>query len=727
MGRRAVTTLLSSLPSPQRGEGSQIFAARITKELTVKHIIATPTRITGLWVVLLSFRLFAFSSAASAAGIEYQGQEDDFVVTVDGRWAGGMNGGYYPIRVRIQNRGTTRDLEVRFAPGDNGLPKVSRFIACPQNANTVMTLLVPMVGGVNHGELQFRYRGSKLKDISRSIALPELDTHATRPALLVIANESVDGKPFESAVTSTVTNTATHRGGGITHAENHHVTQPVLLPNTALGYSGLDIVAVSIDTLTALNSETRDAILNWTRTGGTLLVYEVEGAAEQSQPLSKLLGLDRTTQKAAWTLARPEQRQLVPIISVDQFGNPTGTTTTGAEAEFKWQATTETFAVREYGLGRVAVFADNPFPGSAHDWSWFMKSIEIEKTGRWGNRLGVNGRVQNHDFLQFLIEGIRSVPVYSFLAFITLFAVVIGPVNYYLLAKRKRLNFLIATVPMVAVATTLFLFVFAALSHGFTVKSRVRSLTVIDQGLQTAVVASRLSLYAGMSPSGGLSFSPETAVIPVWAPEQEFESGTLDWTDTQHLSSGWLRARTKTQFFTLTNRAERGRLTIDPPVAGQLRLTNGLEWELSALAVTDDNGQVFYGKDIAAGAPASLKPIDDAGATELRELLAKSAPGNPEDLIHNSGNFFNDFSPSRRHRYGYYGYGATEFRLANGLMERRIAEAKQLQFRIPSITNGRENYMPPRTYLALTKSLPGIELGTETEVTDGWHLVLGSY
>ena len=66
------------------------------------------------------------------------------------------------------------------------------------------------------------------------------------------------------------------------------------------------------------------------------------------------------------------------------------------------------------------------------------------------------------------------------------------------------------------------------------------------------------------------------------------------------------------------------------------------------------------------------------------------------------------------------------FRLANGLMERRIAESKRsvgmTGFEANSI-----NAMQPRTYLALTKSLPAIELGTEAEVTDGWHLVLGSY
>ena len=696
----------------------------------MKHLLATRARLVGLWIVLLSFLFSGFSSVAQAGGAEYQGQEDDFVVSVDARWTGCMNGGYYPIRVRIQNRGATRDLEVRFAPSDSGLPRVQRLIACPQNANTVMTLLVPMVGAVNQGELEFRYRGSKLKDISRRVTLPDLDMNATRPALLVIAKETVDCAPFESAVNSTVTNgSGRHAYGGVTHAENHYVTPPVLLPNTALGYSGLDLVAVSIDTFSALSSETRDAILNWTRTGGTLLLYDVEGSAQQSQPLTKLLGLDRTTQKADWQSASPAQRRAVTIVNVDQYGNQISTTTTTAESDSKWQATTETFAVRDYGLGRVASFADNPFPGGVNDWSWFMNAINIKQTGQWGTRLGVNGRLENHDFMQFLIEGIRSVPVYSFLTFITLFAVVIGPVNYYLLVKRKRLNFLIATVPIVAVATTVFLFVFAAFSHGFTVKSRVRTLTLIDQGLQTSVVASRLSLYAGMSPSGGLTFSPETAVIPIWAPEQEFESGLLDWTDTQHLSSGWLRARTKTQFFTLTNRAERGRLTIDPPVAGQLRLTNGLECELTALAVSDDKGIVYFGKGIAAGAPATLKVSNSGSANELRELLAKSAPGVPDEYVNNNvGSLFN-MRNSRRHRYGYYPYaGVTEFRLASGLMEQRINEVKQFSFGTsPTFSNSHDKPMRPRTYLALTKSLHGVELGTEAEVTDGWHLVLGSY
>jgi hypothetical protein len=33
----------------------------------------------------------------------------------------------------------------------------------------------------------------------------------------------------------------------------------------------------------------------------------------------------------------------------------------------------------------------------------------------------------------------------------------------------------------------------------------------------------------------------------------------------------------------------------------------------------------------------------------------------------------------------------------------------------------------PNTYYAIVKDAPAIEFGTEVDVVDGWHLVIGSY
>ena len=59
----------------------------------------------------------AFSlRTALAAGDQYGASEDDIQMSVDYRWAGGGVGGYYPIRIALQNRGLSRNSTSSSSP-----------------------------------------------------------------------------------------------------------------------------------------------------------------------------------------------------------------------------------------------------------------------------------------------------------------------------------------------------------------------------------------------------------------------------------------------------------------------------------------------------------------------------------------------------------------------------------------------------------------------------------
>ena len=118
------------------------------------------------------------------------------------------------------------------------------------------------------------------------------------------------------------------------------------------------------------------------------------------------------------------------------------------------------------------------------------------------------------DFNEFLIPGVGVVPVYAFLGLMTLFTLVIGPLNYLLLWRRRQLYLLVITIPSIALVTTFSLVAYAVLASGFGVTSRLLSVTLLDQGAKTAVSAARLSLYAGMAPSTGLAFPLESRGLP---------------------------------------------------------------------------------------------------------------------------------------------------------------------------------------------------------------------
>lgn len=653
------------------------------------------------------------AQTALAAGTEWKASQDDLLLTVDARWAGCSIGGYYPIRIRLQNRAEARTVTVSFVPGEKGLPAVTRTLDLAQNASASTSLLIPMVGTMNYGEFRASDNSGPLRDLTYHFSLADPDLSNTRLSLLVVSGTTVDCAGFEGAVSSLMG--AARSGYGSVSTEDHQVIPPVTLPDTWVAYSGLDLVAVSKAMLEGLPHENRSAILDWVKSGGTVLIYEVgQDAAE----LEKLVGFSKASRSTTWQSAMAQRRQPILVRQIEDNGDESSFKPSASEAEFIWEGSNDAFAIRPFGLGQVVGIRGNPFPGSVHDWGWLMNSLGASNM-KLGDRLGVAGRTDNQEFLDFLIPGIQSVPVVSFLIFISVFTFVIGPLNYYMLARRKRLNLLVVTIPGIAAVTSLLLFAYSAMAHGFSVKSRVRSLTILDQDSQTAVSMARLSLYAGFTPSGGLEFSPNTSVTPIWPSGQEFESGRVDWTETQALQAGFLRSRTRTQFLTTQVRNERGRLTVAPADVG-LKVANGLEWDLAALIVTDENGNAFFHEDLPAGGSKTLSPMSESNREAARKLLRRSHPAPPEELASGDDvSLFNDFN-MRRYHYRYW--DRRTFAASTGQMERHIGAINQ------SLQSGKS--FEKRSYIALVKEKSEkspVEFGTEVTIVDDWHLIVGYY
>lgn len=685
----------------------------------------------------------AFSPRTTmAAGDQYGGSDDDIQMSVDYRWAGGSVGGYYPIRIALQNRGLSRELDIVFEPlHGNQLPVVSRRISIDQNASANLTLLIPLAGVGNYGSLTVSHDGRELEKLQNTISLPDADYENSRPGILAISKTPLAMQPLEDAI-------GHGRGHGYGKSQDHQTIEPFRLPETWLAYSSVGLVAVSMQVFDELAETQRAAILDWTRAGGTLLIYSVGGPVRGSQKLADLTEAKTQSATVEWFAADPEKRVRVQALPSDQHSmmiqsaleeitelpidlpleatiesvidaasdEANKRSVSSSQGGYAWSKDGAPFEIREFGQGHVIGFVDDPFSSATlQDWVWLLQSFPMNYL--WHTtQLGVAGRLDNEEFLEFLIPGIRSVPVMAFLIFISLFTFVIGPLNYFVLVRKKKLNFLVVTIPVIAIVTSLFLFGYSALSHGFSVKSRVRSLTFIDQGNNKAVSTARLSLYAGMTPSTGLSFSPSTLVMPIRASGEEFESARTDWTDTQWLRSGWLRSRTRTQFLTKNVRLERGRLTVGAGTDEELPVTNGLEWAIESLIVTDQSGKAWFASDLAAGTGRPLKPISEPDRRDFCKLMDRSAPANPEEIE-------NERDIRSLSTTGFFSYrrrGHSElFHVSQGKMESTItALRRNVERELPLI---------PNTYYAIVKDAPAIEFGTEVDVVDAWHLVIGSY
>jgi hypothetical protein len=194
----------------------------------------------------------------------------------------------------------------------------------------------------------------------------------------------------------------------------------------------------------------------------------------------------------------------------------------------------------------------------------------------------------------------------------------------------------------------------------------------------------------------------------------EFESGTVDWTDTQNLESGWLRSRVHTQFLTMSHEAARGRLDVQAPAGEKLEVANGHEVHLESLLVADNAGDIYVGREIPAGAAATLTRAVPADMNTVRELMMRDAPERP-DGADNSDNL--DFLGGIRGRPRmYYGMPADDtarrWHKHDGITIRELVVSAKGSPRSSGDRAGN----------------PGAETGlTVTTEQAGYHLILGFY
>ena len=683
------------------------------------------------WLLVIGLLLAAAHCSvlpALASGETFSLTGHDLQVDVDSRWAGCGQGGYCPVRVRVVNRGPTRTLTFRIAKSYQLVTGVRQTIEVPQNAALSVTLPVPMVNSSTTAEFRVEQSGSLLEKMNRPINLPEVNVaEIGRPGLLVVAPGVVDMQAFEDGAT-----TFRHTGGGASGASSRSSTCVALprssLPSSWIDYSGLDIVSISLDELTKLPKGTRAALIQWTRCGGTLLVTAAGDQETASSTAAKLL-VDDSVSASAWSWTEPklEDRNVAQIVHQDASVSVPSLIVAPTTSPGEWSREAMPFRVTDVGFGKLVLFRAEPFPGTAQDWFWLLKSVGGMPRWDWGRRHGESARIGTSDFFLFLIPGIGGVPVVMFLVLITIFAVVIGPLNYFVLARRKQLHLLLLTIPALALFTSFLLFGYTIVAHGFSVKARCRSLTFIDQAAQSAVTLSRLSLYAGQAPSAGMQFSRDTAVYPIWPENEQFESGQVDWTNSQNLTSGWLRSRTRTQFLTVGHRTERGRLEVTSPSPDKLTVANGFEWGFEPLVIVNEQGRLFVSKSVPAGTSIDLQAATEDELKDVVSALQRYPLELPTGLA-NAGSPSANFWGGPPHRRGamYYGYGSVTWHHHESLMELAWLRLKSGAV-VPGGVNAEASPMP-RTFYGLATQTPHIELGVPkaTEI-NSLHTVMGRW
>jgi hypothetical protein len=268
------------------------------------------------------------------------------------------------------------------------------------------------------------------------------------------------------------------------------------------------------------------------------------------------------------------------------------------------------------GLGHVAV----SLGGGKADWDATYQKLT-------GSPLDVYHPQDKPGNLYDLLVAEATVPIRGLFVLVLLFAVGIGPVNLWLLSRYKRRIWLWWNVPAISLLTCLVVFAYSLASEGIRGRGRTASMTVLDERSHRATTIGYLSYYCPLTPSVGPRFSVDTDVTLLETQEEPWRrylprrSSTglrlVDWTDDQHLTSGWVTARVPAYFQIRKNEDRRERLAVEKQADGSVKIVNALGADITRLYWADSSGRIFEGRDIPAGAERTLAAVDTPGKGPL--------------------------------------------------------------------------------------------------------------
>ena len=522
------------------------------------------------------------------------------------------------------------------------------------------------------------------------------------------------------------------------------------MPDRWLALSCFDAVCLSRQQLVTLRKAKPAALValrRWISTGGNLWVYGIGSDWQGLRDIENSLSLpvastrdktagDESGIRDGWNVPTPnadrgsvhnsnqyvgdDDNQESLLEHVDSFGKyETRDTETPS---WRW---------RTSGDGWIAAFtADEPFQSKSDQLEWVLGTMGIRRC-IWDLRYGVlhDKETSEYDFWDFVVPGVGLAPVGAFQILITLFVLVIGPINYILLRRAKRLQWLMITVPVGSVAVASSLFAYALLSDGIGTRVRARSFCELDQRLGEETATTRLSYYSGMAPSSGLTFSDQTGVYPIHLYENPWRRGqssrehlNLFWSESkQHLTGGWLKSREPLQYFTVTAQATERNLNVQK-TAGGIRVGNFLGKEIEQLVLSDGQGNLHWGEAIAIENRGQLQSIELADAqTRLRTIYNEARPKLADQIA------TNEYGSSQYDPYFYDGGTSLPAEnYNNGWPTSRLEY--RIQAAMLRLATSDESPWKGRTYVAILKETDDERLGISgAEQEASFHVIFGKW
>ena len=201
----------------------------------------------------------------------------------------------------------------------------------------------------------------------------------------------------------------------------------------------------------------------------------------------------------------------------------------------------------------------------------------------------------------FLETPPHTIPLFKLFLVMAVFAVIIGPLNYWYLQRKGKQLLLIFTTPVISILFCLFVFLFITFYEGWRSHGAACGFTLLDQTEHRADTFARVVVDAALRPSGGFTFSADDLV--------SFKGeGSIDVMDApgQTIASSVMKPRVPLKYS--VSRTEPRREQLDIAFNGnKATVTNGLGAEIASLVILSHDNILFdYDQPLQPGETITL-------------------------------------------------------------------------------------------------------------------------
>ncbi len=538
---------------------------------------------------IITASLFAILMAVSAYATDY----GDISVKIETITEAHSSTGYDEYRVTVINRSRDKShrvmVQMRGGTYNDLIREVRRAIDAAPSSAATFSMFKPMGGDVNAWLVSI---DGKLQDDPAEIDASRTSSWVSRSQNSFFALSSRDIEKMGLMNDATVTEGFKNSHGEIDVSYLSYKSPIAEWSGNWIGYTGFDAVMLTAGELREAPESVRSALWRYAECGGSLLII------------------------GAWEIPKHWRSSQISHYEVED----------GKDSSKKLSIMVSSMT-RHYnvGFGQVTLVDETG-----------VKSIQSDQwrviKDRWkGSR---PTQTYNFNFAEinniFPVVDRVGIPVRGLFIMMLVFVVLIGPINLFWLARRRKKIWMLWTVPAIAMVTCLAITGFALFSEGFSATSRTEALTILDESSHRASTIGWMGFYTPMTPSEGLRLSYDTEVSPVvtW---NYYSQGrgerTIDFSNDQLLDTGWVTARVPAYFKFRKSETRRERLTIRRSDNDSLIVVNGLGADIRELWFAGRNGRIYSGKEIRAGAEMKLT-LTNMGLAEnissMRELFIDS-------------------------------------------------------------------------------------------------------